>query len=243
MRPLFVKWQKSVYHLVFPQQISLRPFSAMEEQLGEVSDPYLSEYGGKFEDILLESEELPHLPPDQGAKQEDISLPKTESKFGRVPTTCSKHGGPPGPQQAMPKALAKATSRAPKLPRSRVPWEIRYWGPLGYYPADRGAFCAEYRSDPDALRRKIEQTAKAHPGYTNKQFNRLLYDTYGARVRELNLLLDCNGMTQLINSIFSYDEPSEELKGFLEGINFGRQAHREKLSKQWDVSFCWIIRL
>ena len=129
----------------------------------------------------------------------------------------------------MVKAAAKAVPRAPKRPRSRVPWELKDWGTPGYDPIDRSLFCTEYRRDPDGLRCKIVKTIKEHPGYTTKQFNRLLFDTYGARVRELGLLFGCKGLRQLLDGVFCHSEVCEELKELLKTIDFGRPSRRYQI--------------
>ena len=76
------------------------------------------------------------------------------------------------------------------------------------------------------------KTIKEHPGYTTKQFNRLLFDTYGARVRELDLLFGCRGLSQLIDGVSSHDESCEELKDLLRVIDFGRPAHRYQVAAE-----------
>ena len=165
-------------------------------------------------------------------------LPAAPPKYGRnsgprqrSPEAISKHGGYPIPQQRVPmvKAAAKAVPRAPKRPRSRVPWELKDWGTPGYDPIDRSLFCTEYRRDPDGLRRKIVKTIKEHPGYTTKQFNRLLFDTYGARMRELALLFGCSGSRQLLDGVFCHSEACEELKELLKTIDFGRPSRRYQI--------------
>ena len=126
------------------------------------------------------------------------------------PTTLRpKSGGTPtGPTttEPMPKSMPAAKSR------SRIPGSLRDWGIPQYSAQSRSNFCWEFRNDPSRLRRRVTNAILAHPGYTNYQFNRLLYNEFGARVAELNSLFDCRGIGQLTDRIFNYDQNCQDLR-------------------------------
>ena len=95
--------------------------------------------------------------------------------------------------------------------RSRIPGSLRDWGIPQRSAQSRSDFCWEFRNDPSRLRRRVTDVILSHPGYTNYQFYRLLYNEFGARVAELNSLFGCRGIGQLTDRIFNYDQNCQDL--------------------------------
>ena len=193
----------------------------MDSQSERGEDPYLSDYETGYEDLLVGNNSPTRQP-------EELQPLRTEPKHGRMPKVAglrSKYGGPPTPKAPNVVAQAKATFRAPKVPpkvrknsgtaRTRISRNMRDWGVPGYDPEDRSAYCEEYKRGPDSLRRRITQTIEDNPGLTTEQFNRLLFDTYGAQVRELNILFGCKGLAQVIEKAFNHDYCWQELTDIL----------------------------
>ena len=228
----------------------------MDVQPSESVDPYLSDYGEGFDDLLSVGEpaedQRPALIIASKFGGPKPPAPIISSKFGgakmpahlaisaapKTPAPQPKRGGGPPPSVRQSKSGGHQSSSerrpsvslvkaAPMFPddeirrprtlapqiqvkakarrRSRIPWSIRDWGIPQYDARDRSEYCWAYRHDQKALRRRIAETVLMYPRCTNYQFNRLLYNKYGARTSELNILFECRGIAQLTDLIFTYD--------------------------------------
>ena len=115
---------------------------------------------------------------------------------------------------AQTKCPPKTPSLADQTQSKAKPTSLQEIGPPRYDPEDRVVFCKLEQNSPWTLRRFVACTVLQNPEASNKVINRVLFNQYGARPREICQLFGCSAIREVIGEINkSYQLPDGEEEG------------------------------
>ena len=153
---------------------------------------------------FVSSHDVAHMPISKERRKSDLG--KGESgKKGKKSSGKTRDAEPAGRNLAKPVGSKKRP----------MPSVLKGLGTPHFDMAEREKFDKLFNKDPTRLRKRVAHEFLANPEWGGRRMSRHLFNTFGAKVDELNLLFSCTGMAEMKETIlrkYHHGDPEKKLK-------------------------------